>query len=274
MNKIADRLGNMRLDHVALFCSPLADTRKGSTREMECVTMFREDYLTICENGRKKLDFFRSRPFGYFLSAGSTAVKFLVSLVFAAALSLVIAAGCELFTGNNLVLGAASLNRTVSWRDTALLWFVCYVGNLLGSWVLILLFQATGITGNEAIASFFVTTAQSKVSQGALALFTRGILCNICVCLAVWCSVRLKNEAARLIMVVWCILIFMICGFEHSIANMTIIGTALLNTTTQDVTLSGYVWNLVFVTLGNMVGGTVFVALPYHLVAQEGQKVG
>ena len=70
-----------------------------------------------------------------------------------------------------------------------------------------------------------------------------------------------------------CILIFMICGFEHSIANMTIIGTALLNTT-QDVTLSGYVWNLVFVTLGNMVGGTVFVALPYHLVAQEGQKVG
>lgn len=127
---------------------------------MECVTMFREDYLTICENGRKKLDFFRSRPFGYFLSAmlagmfialgsfaamciggfataaGSTAVKFLVSLVFAAALSLVIAAGCELFTGNNLVLGAASLNRTVSWRDTALLWFVCYVGNLLGSWVL------------------------------------------------------------------------------------------------------------------------------------------
>ena len=54
---------------------------------------------------------------------------------------------------------------------------------------------------------------------------------------------------------------------------MTIIGTALLNTT-QDVTLSGYVWNLVFVTLGNMVGGTVFVALPYHLVAQEGQKVG
>lgn len=165
--------------------------------------MFREDYLTICENGRKKLDFFRSRPFGYFLSAmlagmfialgsfaamciggfataaGSTAVKFLVSLVFAAALSLVIAAGCELFTGNNLVLGAASLNRTVSWRDTALLWFVCYVGNLLGSWVLILIFQATGITGNEAIASFFVTTAQSKVSQGALALFTRGILCNI-----------------------------------------------------------------------------------------------
>ena len=135
--------------------------------------MFREDYLTICENGRKKLDFFRSRPFGYFLSAmlagmfialgsfaamciggfataaGSTAVKFLVSLVFAAALSLVIAAGCELFTGNNLVLGAASLNRTVSWRDTALLWFVCYVGNLLGSWVLILIFQATGITGNE-----------------------------------------------------------------------------------------------------------------------------
>lgn len=257
--------------------------------------MFREDYLTICENGRKKLDFFSSHPFNYFLSsmlagmfialgsfaamciggyataAGSTAVKFLVSLVFAAALSLVIAAGCELFTGNNLVFGAAALNRTISWRAAALLWFVCYMGNLVGSWVLILIFQATGITGNEAVTNFFVITAQSKIRLGALALFARGILCNICVCLAVWCSVRLKNEAARLIIVVWCILIFMICGFEHSIANMTIIGTALLNTASQDVTLFGYVWNLLFVTLGNIVGGVVFVALPYHLVAWEGR---
>lgn len=260
--------------------------------------MFREDYLTICENGRKKAAFFHSRPFGYLMSAilagmfialgsfaamciggfataaGSTAVKFLVSLVFAAALSLVIAAGCELFTGNNLILGAASLNGTVSWKDTALLWLVCYIGNLVGSWILILVFQATGITGNEAIAAFFANTALTKISQSALALFTRGILCNICVCLAVWCSVRLKNEAARLIMVVWCILIFMICGFEHSIANMTIIGTALLNPAGLDITLSGYVWNLVFVSLGNIVGGAVFVALPYHLVAQERQPVG
>ena len=297
MDKIADRLGNMRLVHVALFCSPLADTRKGSTREMECVTMFREDYLTICENGRKKLDFFRSRPFGYFLSAmlagmfialgsfaamciggfataaGSTAVKFLVSLVFAAALSLVIAAGCELFTGNNLVLGAASLNRTVSWRDTALLWFVCYVGNLLGSWVLILIFQATGITGNEAIASFFVTTAQSKVSQGALALFTRGILCNICVCVAIWCGTKLKSEGAKIAMNFCCVTTFVTCGFEHSIANMTFLSIGLMNQNgVAGITMGGFWYNLAIVTLGNMVGGILFVAIPYYLISGIKEK--
>lgn len=260
--------------------------------------MFREDYLTLCENGRKKLELFRSSPFHYFMSAmlagmfislgsfasmsiggfataaGSTAVKFLVSLVFAAALSLVIAAGCELFTGNNLILGAASFNGTVSWKDTMVLWLVCYLGNLVGSWVLVLLFQATGITGNEAVAAFFANTALAKIGQSALNLFARGILCNICVCLAVWCSVRLKNEAAKLIMVLWCILIFMICGFEHSIANMSIIGVGLLNSCGLDVTVSGYVWNLLFVSLGNIVGGAIFVALPYHLVAKEPSRVG
>lgn len=260
--------------------------------------MFREDYLTLCENGRKKLDLFRSSPFRYLMSsmlagmfialgsfgamciggfataAGSTAVKFLVSLIFAAALSLVIAAGCELFTGNNLILGAASLNGTVSWKDTALLWLVCYIGNLIGSWILILVFQAAGVTANEAVAAFFANTASAKIAQNALALFAKGILCNICVCLAVWCSLRLKNEAAKLIMVLWCILIFMICGFEHSIANMSIIGVGLLNPGELDITVSGYIWNLFFVTLGNMVGGAVFVALPYHVVAKEKQKIG
>lgn len=248
----------------------------------------------MCGSGIQKRDLLRSSPMAYLISsmvagmfisfgsfgsmtiggfataAGSTATKFLVSFVFAAALSLVIAAGCELFTGNNMVLAAASMHKDVSWRDTILIWIVCYVGNLIGSWILVLIFQATGLTAaNDAVAQFFASTAESKIHQSALALFTKGILCNICVCLAVWCGIKLKNEAARLIMVMWCILVFMICCFEHSIANMSIIGVGLLNPCGLDITVSGYLRNLLFVSLGNIVGGAVFVALPYHLIAKD-----
>ena len=256
--------------------------------------MFREEYLTMCGSGIKKWDLLRSTPmayliasmvagmfisFGSFVSmtiggfataAGSTSTKFLVSFTFAAALSLVIAAGSELFTGNNMVLAAASLNRDVAWRNTLLLWVVCYAGNLIGSWILVLIFQATGLTAaNEAVAQFFASTAEAKIHQSALALFTKGILCNICVCLAVWCGIKLKNEAARLIMVTWCILIFMICSFEHSFANMSIIGVGLLNPCGLDITVPGYLRNLLFVSLGNIVGGAFFVALPYYLISRE-----
>ena len=105
------------------------------------------------------------------------------------------------------------------------------------------------------------------------ALLAKGILCNICVCLAVWCGIRLKNEAARLIMVLWCILIFMICSFEHSVANMSIIAVGLLNPCGQDITVAGYFRNLLFVSLGNMIGGGAFVALPYYLISKERNPV-
>ncbi len=195
-------------------------------------------------------------------------------LCFCLGLVLVLVCGAELFTGNSLMVCALK-SKKITLAQMLKAWVVVWLGNFAGALFIVFLVYMAGIykLNGEAVANSMVSVAAGKVTIDWVTIFFRGILCNICVCLAVWCSVRLKDEAARLIMVVWCILIFMICGFEHSIANMTIIGTALLNTT-QDVTLSGYVWNLVFVTLGNMVGGTVFVALPYHLVAQEGQKVG
>jgi len=256
--------------------------------------MFENDYLALCENGKNKIELFHRSPLSYIVSsmlagmfislgsfvamtiggistaAGSTNTKLLVSFVFAAALSLVITAGCELFTGNNMVLAASSLNKDTSWKDTAMLWTACYIGNMIGSWILILMFQLTGITiANDAVAQFFATTAYAKIHQTAIQLLVKGVLCNICVCLAVWCGVRLKNEVARLIMVLWCILIFMICGFEHSIANMSIIGVGLLNTCGKDITIQGYLWNLLFVSIGNIIGGSVFVALPYYLISKN-----
>lgn len=255
--------------------------------------MFRTEYDAVCNAAAAKLKLLNTNPAAYFISSmmagmfisfgsfismcmggfltasGSTLLKFVVPFTFASALSLVVMAGCELFTGNNLVMGAASIEKKISWKDTVRLWIVCYIGNFVGSWIMVLLFQLTHICNNEAIAAFFASTSASKMSLTPLEQFSRGILCNICVCLAVWCATKLKSESGKLIMIVWCILIFMVCGFEHSVANMSILGVGLLNPADQLLTVGGYARNLCFVTLGNMVGGVVFVALPYHFIAKE-----
>ena len=70
-------------------------------------------------------------------------------------------------------------------------------------------------------------------------------------------------------MIMWCILTFMGCGFEHSIANMTTMAVGMMNATTGTLTIGGYIYNLVCVTIGNMIGGVVFVALPYYLISKK-----
>lgn len=255
--------------------------------------MFTSEYTALSSAAVAKKELFTKNPLGFFVSsmvagmfisfgsfiamciggfstaAGSDMTKFLVSFTFAAALSLVVMAGCELFTGNNLVLSAGAFKKKITWGDAVKLWIVCYLGNFVGSWIMVLLFELTNICGNPDIAAFFANTSSSKMGLTPMAQFTRGILCNICVCLAVWCATKLKSESGKLIMIVWCILIFMICGFEHSIANMSILGVGLLHPCEQMLTLGGYFQNLLFVTLGNMVGGIVFVSVPYLIISKE-----
>ena len=248
--------------------------------------MFSLDFRAAAAAGEKKSSYFSVHPIGYLVlsilagmfislgsfvsmslggiltAAGSPAVKAAVSASFAAALSLVIMAGSELFTGNNLILTASALDGRIKWRRVFLLWAVCYLGNFTGSWIMTVLFHFSGCAGG-AIGEFFASASAAKTSAAWYQLIIRGILCNICVCCAVWCSFRMKSESGKLIMVFWCIFIFMICSFEHSIANMSIIGVSLLRG--SGVTAGGYIFNLVFVTAGNIIGGVVFVALPYYI---------
>ena len=153
----------------------------------------------------------------------------------------------------------------MKWSTVIGMWAVCWIGNLIGSWIMVILFQFSGVLNNEAIAAFFASTAAAKVALSPLNMLFKGILCNICVCLAVWCATKMKSESGKLIMISWCILVFMLCGFEHAIANMSIIGTALFNpaAAAQGVTVGAYFFNLAWATVGNILGGLVFVALPY-----------
>lgn len=205
---------------------------------------------------------------GFLTAAGYPAAKFIACLVFSAALSLVIMAGSDLFTGNNLTVGMGLLEKTVSLPQALSLWGVCWLANLAGSLLVAFAFWGAGLADAPATAAYAATAALNKVSAGPLALVLKGILCNLCVCLAVWCANKMKSESGKLIMVVWCILIFMCCGFEHSVANMSILPIALLSGA-EGVTVGGMVYNLVLVSLGNFIGGFAGVALPYWFISKQ-----
>ena len=93
------------------------------------------------------------------------------------------------------------------------------------------------------------------------------------VCLAVWCGFKCKSESGKLIMIFWCLFAFITTGFEHSIANMTLLTISLLAPMEAAVTIGGYAYNLIVVTLGNMVGGILFVAIPYYLISKKKETV-
>lgn len=259
--------------------------------------MFQDTYQSLCKSADGKLRLLENNPVGYFISAmvagmfisfggfvsmtmgglaaaaGCTVTKLVMALLFSAALSLVLMAGAELFTGNNLTMTAAALEGRISWGKVLKLWVICWIGNLAGSWITVLLYALSGAGATEAVAAMFASSAAAKVALSPVQMVVRGILCNTCVCLAIWCATKMQNEVAKLIMAIWCILIFMICGFEHSIANMSIIGVALLNPMGEAVTVGGYVTNLIFVTIGNIIGGGAFVALPYFAISRDKVKV-
>ena len=105
------------------------------------------------------------------------------AFAFASALSLVVMAGAELFTGNNFVMSSAAFRKAVSWADTIKLWVVCWIGNLVGSVICVAIFQITGIPSGDT-AAYFGSIAAGKVGYAPIPLLARAILCNILVCLA------------------------------------------------------------------------------------------
>jgi nitrite transporter len=202
-------------------------------------------------------------------AAGSPAVKAVMGASFAVALALVIFAGSELFTGNNMVMTIGSLSGTASWWQTLKIWIASYIGNLAGSLLLAGAIVASGLAGKAPTREFILSTAAAKMAAPAGELFMRGVLCNVLVCLAVWMALRAKDESAKLSLIFWCLFAFIGAGFEHSVANMTLLGTALLLPhDPAKLSWLGFAHNLGPVSLGNVVGGAIFVGAAYYYVAR------
>ena len=205
---------------------------------------------------------------GILASAESPFTKIVMGLSFGVALSLVIMAGSELFTGNNFIMMIGSLKKTVTLLDTIKIWIFSFVGNLLGSIIGAYAFYAAGLARGP-VGQFILSASATKMALPIHELIFRGILCNILVCLAIWCSFKMKEETGKLIMIFWCLFAFITTGFEHSVANMTLLSIGLFIPHTAAVSLSGFIYNLSFVTLGNMIGGALVLAIPYYLISKE-----
>ena len=183
---------------------------------------------------------------------------------FGVALTLVIFAGSDLFTGHTLFMPLGVLRGKVQVSDLLACWTGSWIGNLLGSALLAVIFIAGG--GGLLLHSksqFIFTVATAKMNSSALSLFARAILCNWLVCLAIWISARMESEAARCIAIFWCLLGFIGSGYEHSVANMTLLLIALLSPHPDTITWAGFGWNMLWVSLGNIVAGAGFVGLGY-----------
>lgn len=199
---------------------------------------------------------------GHLTAVNSPYTKLISGLVFSVGLCCVTVLGAELFTGNNFTMTVGSLTGKVAWADTLKTWAICYLGNFVGSLIIALLFCLTEIPKTGAVNEFFLNAGIAKTTADFGVLFAKGILCNILVCLAIWSNFSLKSQAAKLFMNVACVTTFVACGFEHSVANMSLLTITLVTQTAAEVTFGGVIYNLFAVTLGNMLGGILFVAVP------------
>ena len=208
-------------------------------------------------------------------SLGFATSRVLGGVTFSLGLLLVVVAGAELFTGNNL-LAMAWVDRCLSTRELLRNWGVVCAGNFVGAAGLALLVWLSGHPSlNEgAIAHATLEIAALKCSLPFQEAFFRGVLCNVLVCMAVWMAMAGRSVVDRAVAIVFPISAFVAAGFEHSIANMYIIplgmlikaSAAVVPAGTEAITWAGFAGNLVPVIAGNLLGGSVLVALVYWII--------
>jgi len=215
-------------------------------------------------------------------------IRLVAGLAFSLGLILVIVGGAELFTGNNL-LAMAWASRRISTAAVMRNWAIVYAGNLVGAVGTAVLVVAAGqyAFGAGSVGAVALSTAASKVGYGPLQAFVLGILCNGLVCLAVWLTYSARTTTDRILAIVPPIAAFVAMGFEHSVANMYFIPAGMLIRAVAPASFwtaidrvpadyaaldwAGLVGNLVPVTLGNIVGGTILVGAVYWLVYLRGR---
>jgi formate transporter len=207
-------------------------------------------------------------------------VKVLTGLVFCLGLVLVIIGGAELFTGNNLIVMAWASGKV---STTSLLrnWTIVYIGNFVGAiaTAIMVFISQQYLFGSGSVGQTALGIANAKTQLGFVQAIALGVLCNILVCLAVWLTFSARSTIDKVAAILFPITAFVAAGFEHSIANMYFIpmGLFIKNfnptfTAASNLDLSSLTWsaflvnNLLPVTVGNIIGGSVFVAAVYWSV--------
>jgi formate/nitrite transporter len=199
--------------------------------------------------------------------------QLLGGFVFCLGLILVVIAGAELFTGNNL-LAMAWADKQITSQEVLRNWLWVCAANFVGTSGMALLVYLSGHThmNGGAIGATVLKIALNKQNLVWHEAFFRGVLCNVLVCMAVWMAMAGRSVIDKVIAIVFPITAFVAAGFEHSIANMYFMQLALViqyfepATAGNALSVAGMFGNLVPVILGNLVGGSIFVGLVYHLI--------
>ncbi|WP_303865044.1 formate/nitrite transporter family protein [Alkalibaculum bacchi] len=206
----------------------------------------------------------------------------LAGTLFGTGLMLVVVAGGELFTGNALII-AGVLEKRIKITQLLHNWLFVYLGNFIGSMLISFMMNESTLfnSGNYGLGSMTIQIAYGKISLGFMPAFYLGIMCNWLVCLAVWMAYASKDMIGKLFAVFFPIQLFVTSGFEHSVANMYYIPAGIMaksnpnwamssQLTTEQLTNLNWVTlftrNLIPVSLGNIIGGTIFAAGAYWFV--------
>ncbi len=195
--------------------------------------------------------------------------KLLCGLVFSTGLIMVLIAGGELFTGN-VMIALSVMEKKASIKQLIRNWVIVYFSNLIGALIMVSLIYYSGLwkSHHNIGAMTAIKISEAKVHLTFMEAMARGILCNWLVCLAVWMSYGAKDIAGKVLAIVFPITIFIASGYEHSVANMFyipkgILLSAELNSGVSVITIADFLNNLIPVTIGNILGAVIFLAIAY-----------
>lgn len=205
---------------------------------------------------------------GGLLGTSNPASKIAMGLAFGIALTLIVFAGADLFTSNTMYMAMGVGQKTTTAMGALKVCAFSWAINFAGSIIAGILFVQGGLI-NDKIADYVVYAVNGKISLTAPEMLIRGILCNTLVCLASWMSYRMKNEAGKVLMILWAVFAFMVAGYEHSIANMGLFTIAALIPQGSGLALGLMAKNLIIVTIGNVIGGSVIMGLGYTYMSKK-----
>lgn len=255
--------------------------------------MTRETIEAIAAAGEGKLSFACRRPWrflcraavaGFFIVVGTlfsslcgalflpqslATAKLLAAVSFSAALLLIVLLGGELFTGATFVMSVSLYEKRVRLTGVLRVWALCYLGNFLGIVLLCTLIAAAGAS-TQQVFDYIAMSLPGKLSSPWYTLLLKGVLCNFLVCIGVFSGFRLKSECGKALVIACVITSFVLAGFEHSIANMASFCLAAMLHPSPE--LAAMVLNLLWVTLGNILGGALLCALPLWISTEKIEK--
>lgn len=210
----------------------------------------------------------------FFREANSPATYLVSGIFFGIALVLIMYGEAELFTGNTMYFTISTLQKETTIKDMLRNWLACYSGNLLGAVFFAFLISQSGVFDHISQDHLLFMVAEKKMHATTVQLFFKGILCNWLVCLAIFIPMQMKEDMAKIFSMILIVFIFFASGYEHSIANFVLFSIALAVPHPATINIAGVVHNIIPVTLGNIVGGALFMGALYtYLTSQNDVQV-